>query len=82
MPLGLEGDFEPRKEAVEGVPEFLELVFWAVEGQPLVQAGGGDPPGRPGDGPDWLSIRQATSQPVRRASTATMARAIPELTRS
>ena len=33
-------------------PEFLELVLRAVEGQPLVQAGGGDPPGRAGDGPD------------------------------
>jgi len=32
MPLGLEGRFEPREEAVEGVPEFLEFVLRAVEG--------------------------------------------------
>ena len=45
VPLGLEGGFEPREEAVEGIPEFLELVFRAVEGKAFVQAGGGDPPG-------------------------------------
>jgi len=39
VPLGLEGGFEPCEEAVEGVSEFLELVFRAVEGQALVQAG-------------------------------------------
>jgi hypothetical protein len=44
--------FEPREQDVQGVPEFLELVLRAVKGQPLVQAGGGDPPRRTGDGPD------------------------------
>ncbi len=52
VPLGLEGGFEPREEVVEGVAELLELVLRAVEGQALVQAGRGDPPGRAGDGPD------------------------------
>ena len=52
VPLGLEGGFEPREETVEGVPEFLELVLRAVEGQAFVQAGRGDPPGRAGDGAD------------------------------
>ena len=63
VPLGLEGGFEPREEAVEGVPEFLELVLRAVEGQALVQAGGGDPPGRAGDGPDG-SQHPAGHQPA------------------
>jgi hypothetical protein len=40
------------KRLIEGVPEFLELVFRPVEGQAFVQAGRGDPPGRAGDGPD------------------------------
>jgi hypothetical protein len=39
MPLGLESGFEPREEAVEGVPELLEFVRRAVEGEALVQAG-------------------------------------------
>jgi hypothetical protein len=52
VPLGLEGGFEPREEAVEGIPEFLELVLRPVQGQAFVQAGRGDPPGRTGDGPD------------------------------
>jgi hypothetical protein len=37
VPLGLEGGVEPREEAVEGVPEFLELVFYAVSQHWLVQ---------------------------------------------
>ena len=52
LTLRLERSFEPPEQVIEGVPEFLELVLRAVEGQALVQAGGGDPPGRAGDGPD------------------------------
>ena len=52
LALGLEGRFEPVEQVVEGVPEFLELVLRAVEGEALVQAGGGDPSGRARDGPD------------------------------
>ena len=50
--LCFEGSVEPREQVVEGVAELLELVLRAVEGQALVQAGRGDPPGRAGDGPD------------------------------
>jgi hypothetical protein len=39
VPLGLERGFEPREEIIEGVPEFLELIFRAVQGQALMQAG-------------------------------------------
>ncbi len=39
VPLGLEGGFQPREQAVEGVPEFLEFVRRAVQGEALVQAG-------------------------------------------
>ena len=41
--LRLERSVEPREEVVEGVPELLEFVLRAVEGQALVQAGRGDP---------------------------------------
>jgi hypothetical protein len=44
-PLGIEGGLQPGEQAVEGVAEFLELVIGAVQGQPVVQAAGGDPPG-------------------------------------
>ena len=50
--LRLERSVEPPKQVIEGVPEFLELVLRAVEGQTLVQTGGRDPSGRAGDGPD------------------------------
>ena len=52
LALRLERGVEPPEQVIEGVPEFLELVLRAVEGQALVQAGGGDPSGRAGDGPD------------------------------
>ena len=48
-PLGVERGLQPREQAVEGVGEFLELVVGSVQGQPLVQAAGGDPPGGGGD---------------------------------
>ncbi len=48
-PLSLEGGLQPREQAVEGVSEFLELVVRSVQGQPLVQAAGGDPAGGGGD---------------------------------
>ena len=44
-PLRFEGGLQPREQAVEGVGELLELVVGSVQGQPLVQAAGGDPPG-------------------------------------
>ena len=44
-PLRVEGGLQPREQAVEGVGELLELVVGSVQGQPLVQAAGGDPPG-------------------------------------
>ena len=50
--LCVERSVEPPKQVIEGVPEFLELVRRAVEGQALVQTGGGDPSGGAGDGPD------------------------------
>ncbi len=52
LALRFEGSVEPLEQVIEGVPEFLELVLRAVERQTLVQAGGGDPAGRAGDGPD------------------------------
>ena len=52
LTLRLERSVEPPEQVIEGVPEFLELVLRAVEGQALVQTGGGDPSGRAGDGPD------------------------------
>ena len=52
LALRLERSVEPPEQVIEGVPEFLELVLRAIEGQALVQAGGGDPSGRAGDGPD------------------------------
>ena len=45
LALRLERGVEPPKQVIEGVPEFLELVLRAVEGQALVQAGRGDPVG-------------------------------------
>ena len=50
--LRLERSVEPPEQVIEGVPEFLQLVLRAVEGQALVQVGRGDPSGRAGDGPD------------------------------
>src|ERR1700677_974214 len=44
-PLGVEGGLQPPEQAVECVGEFLELVIGSVQGQPLVQAAGGYPPG-------------------------------------
>ena len=82
LTLRLERSFEPPKQVIERVPEFLELVLRAVQGQALVQAGGGDPPAVRVMVRIGRSILPATSQPARRASTATIARAIPELTRS
>jgi hypothetical protein len=63
LTLRLERSVEPRKQVIEGVPEFLELVLGAVEGQALVQTGGGDPSGRAGDGPD-RSQHPAGNQPA------------------
>ncbi len=50
--LRFERSVEPPEQVIEGIPEFLELVLRAVEGQALMQTGGGDPSGRAGDGPD------------------------------
>ena len=50
--LSLERRVESAEQLVEGVPEFLELVLWAIEGEALVQVGRGDPSGLAGDGPD------------------------------
>ncbi len=47
--LGVERCLQPREQAVKGVGEFLELVVGSVQGQPFVQAAGGDPPGGSGD---------------------------------
>ncbi len=66
--LGVEGTFKPREEAVEGVAELLELVLRAGQGQALVKARRGDPPGRAGDGTDgtyyfmWHPGHPATEQ--------------------
>ena len=78
--LRLERGVEPAKQVIERVPELLELVLRAVEGQALVQTGGGDPRAVRVMVRMGRSILPATSQPARRASTATIARAIPELT--
>src|SRR6185437_9157621 len=50
--LRLERGLETREEIVERVPELLELVVGAAEGQPLVQARRRDPPRGAGDRPD------------------------------
>jgi hypothetical protein len=46
----VERGLQPREQVVESVSELLELVVGPVQGQPLVQAAGGDPAGRGGDG--------------------------------
>ena len=48
--LRLEGRLQPGEQSIEGVAEFLQFVVWAVQGEPLVQVGGGDVPRRSGDG--------------------------------
>ena len=48
-PLGVERGLQPGEQVVEGVAEFLELVVGSGQGQALVQAAGGDPPGGGGD---------------------------------
>ena len=50
--LRLEGGVEAREQVVEGVAEAFELFVGAVEGEPLLQVGGGDSAGGGGDGPD------------------------------
>ena len=52
LALGFERRVEPLEQFVEGVAEFLELVLGPVERETLVQARGGDPLRRAGDGPD------------------------------
>ena len=52
MSLGFERRIEPSEEVIESVAEFCEFVGRAAEGQTLVQAGGGDPLCRAGDGSD------------------------------
>ena len=82
LALRLEGSVEPAEQVIEGVPELLEFILRAVERQTFVQTGGGDPRAVRVMVRIGRSILPATSQPAKRASTATIARAIPELTRS
>lgn len=44
MPLRRERCLQPAQQAIERVGEFFELIVRAVQGEPLVQAGGGDAP--------------------------------------
>ena len=44
LALGLERGLEPGEQAVEGVPEFLELVVGALEREAFIQARRGDSP--------------------------------------
>ncbi len=50
VPLGGEGGFQAGQQVVEGAGEFFELIVGPGQGEPLVQAGGGDPAGGGGDG--------------------------------
>ncbi len=50
--LRFERGVEPPEEVIECIPEILEFVLGAIEGQTLEQVGGGDPLCRPGDSPD------------------------------
>ena len=50
--LGFEGGLEAGEEVVEGVAQLFELLVGVVEGEPLMQVAGRDPPGGGGDGPD------------------------------
>ncbi len=50
VPLRSERRLQPGEQPVKGVGEFLELVVWPGQGEPLVQAGRGDPLRGPGDG--------------------------------
>jgi hypothetical protein len=52
-PLSIECGLEPSQEVVKSRGEVAELVVRAVEAQPFVQAGSGDPAGRRGNHPHW-----------------------------
>ena len=46
------GRSEPGEEVVEGVVQVFELFVGVVEGEPLTEVAGRDPPGGGGDAPD------------------------------
>ena len=51
--LGSEGGLEPVEQLVEGAGELAQLVVGAAEGEPLVQAAGGDRTGALVEEPKW-----------------------------